>query len=313
MAGSHRRVPGTCPSRNVRRSGRRSSGRCSVPFPSGSQRAGGASNRAGGGRRAPHSGGRRQHVAFGQQGPKVVVHRVIELFAASASADGNTGEPRSSRQRRASFAASGNPRGTDRDHTTVRRLLRRAGEFVVAPRDGGGRQPSCLRSWSSTGTAAWTPHGLKPHVVHLGQPVRGSYWDRARGSGASCRRHSPLDREGRIVADPREVRKAVARERFEQPRGIAWLCTSIAFDAGVGRAAGRLSLDSSASIQFLRVLWVDLHVGRCEHAWSHAFLLDGTSAQPYRRLPAACNTPLEWLSGRSVVTTCAVGNANNGN
>ena len=58
-AGSHRHVPGTCSGRSARRPARRSSGRCSVPFPSGSQPAGGASNRAGGGRREPRSGGRR--------------------------------------------------------------------------------------------------------------------------------------------------------------------------------------------------------------------------------------------------------------
>ena len=33
-----------------------------------------------------------EHVALRQQGPKVVVHRVIELFATSASADGDARE-----------------------------------------------------------------------------------------------------------------------------------------------------------------------------------------------------------------------------
>src|SRR6476661_6659292 len=107
--------------------------------------------------------------------------------------------------------------------------------------------------------------------------VRGSYWERARGSGVFL--PTPLT-AGSSRTTPSPIPDRSARpsraSHSSNPIGIAWLCTSIAVARTSAASARWPSLDSFASIYFLRVLsgrppcW-PLRVRR-----SHAFLLDGT-------------------------------------
>ena len=122
--------------------------------------------------------------------------------------------------------------------------------------------------------------GPNPHVVHLGQP--GARVVLGAGEGERRVLADSTDRwieQDDTVLDPRQVRQAVALERFEQRQRHRMVVHVDRFGADVGRvAAGWPSLDSFASIHFLRVLWVDTPCWPLRVRRSHAFLLDGTSA-----------------------------------
>ncbi len=84
-----------------------------------------------------------KHVALGEKGPKVVVDRVIEFFAAAAGADGNTWETQVFETALRLLRGVGESE-RDRPETVQPpgAFCDVAGEFVVAAGDGGGRQPS---------------------------------------------------------------------------------------------------------------------------------------------------------------------------
>ena len=128
--------------------------------------------------------------------------------------------------------------------------------------------------------------------------VRGSYWERARGSGVFL--PTPL------TAGSSRTTPSSIPDRSDRPsrsshssngRGIAWLCTSIASAWTSAASAGCPSLDSFVGIHSSTSLWVELHVGRASSPEPRLLAGWNFPVEPYRRLPATCNTPLEWLSG----------------
>ena len=219
-----------------------------------------------------------EHVALGQQGPKVLVHRVIELFATSAGAD------RDARETQVVEAASGLVRGVGKSEGDRPEAVQPAGalgdvagEFVVAARDGCGDKLSVF----GVGAVQKRRHGHRmgsnPDVVHLGQP--GARVVLGAGEGERCvLRHSAhrwIEQDD-VVSDPRQIRKAVAFEPFEQRqrhrvvvhvdrRGIS--AVRFRRPAGVGFVCGHPvppRHSGSKSMLAARVLG------------SYGFLLDGT-------------------------------------
>ena len=139
-----------------------------------------------------------------------------------------------------------------------------AGEFVVAPRDGCGDKLSVF----GVGAVQERRHGHRmgptPTSSISASRVRGSYWERARGSGVFL--PTPLtDGSSRTTPsdDPRQVRQAGTLEPFEQrQRHRMVVHVDRRGDAAPPASAGWLSSDSSACIQFLHVLWFEVHGGR---------------------------------------------------
>ena len=245
-------------------------------------------------------------VSLCQQRPKILVHRVIELFAASASADGDA------RETQVVEAASGLVRGvgeTERDRPeTVQSagsLGDVTGEFVVAPARWfvvTSLLSSELEQYRNGGIdTAWAD---TPMSSISASRVRGSYWERARGSGVFL--PTPLtDGSSRTtLLDPRQVRQPGALEPFEQRQRHRMV---VDVDRCERRRRPRPPVGCRwtrvVGIQFLHVLRVEVHVGRATYARSHAFLLDGTSpSSPYRRLPATCKLRcgVKWSESENV-------------
>src|SRR6476469_3577865 len=130
--------------------------------------------------------------------------------------------------------------------------------------------------------------------------VPGSYCERERGSGAFF--VTPLTvGSSRTTSSPILDRSArpSRSSHSSNGRGIAWLCTSIAAAFPPPGSGGRLSLDSSARIQFLHVLRVEVHVGRAGSLGLRLLAGWNLTAEPYRRLLATCHAPLERSLARS--------------
>ena len=149
-----------------------------------------------------------KHVALGQQGPKVVIHRVIELFATSASTDRNSLEAQFLDTATSLVRGVGESDG-DRPETVQpsAALGDVAGQLVVASRNRCGDEPFVFGVRAVQERRHGHRMGSNPQVVHLRQP--GARVVLRAGEGQRCvLRHSAhrwIEQDD-VVSDPRQVR-----------------------------------------------------------------------------------------------------------